>query len=64
MTSPRVTAIRYDPEALGREAALLVLAQLGHIGGGATVRRIEIPTELVLRDSVGPPPPVGLTLGI
>jgi len=55
MTSPRVTAIRYDPEALGREAALLVLAQLGHVEGGATARRIEIPTELVLRESCAPP---------
>ena len=56
MTTPTVTAIRYDPEALGREAALLILNQLDGVGGEATaVRRMEIPTELVLRESCAPP---------
>jgi LacI family transcriptional regulator len=56
MTTPTVTAIRYDPEALGREAALLMLNQLNGVGAEATaVRRLEIPTELVLRDSCAPP---------
>ena len=53
MTTPPVTAIRYDPEAIGREAALLVLDQLGRANGD--VQRIEIPTELVLRESCSPP---------
>lgn len=55
MATPRITAIRYDPEALGREAALLVLDQLNAVAGTADVRRIVIPTELVLRGSCAPP---------
>ena len=55
LTTPRVTAIRYDPEALGREAALVVVDQLNRASGEGDIRRIEIQTELVLRESCAPP---------
>jgi LacI family transcriptional regulator len=55
MTTPPITAIRYDPETLGREAALIILAQLEGSAGAASRKRLEIPTELVLRGSCGPP---------
>ncbi len=55
MMTPPVTAIRYEPEALGREAALAVLAQIESSSSSTSSRRLEIPTELVLRGSCGPP---------
>lgn len=54
LASPAVTVIRYDAEALGREAARLLLRQLNdqHPEAGT---RIEIPTELIVRASCSVP---------
>lgn len=54
LATPAVTVIRYDAYVLGCEAARLLLRQLRDelSPEGA---RIKIPTELVMRDSCGPP---------
>lgn len=55
LATPSVTAIRWDLAAVGREAAKILMARLA----GVTVAdhtRIEVPNEIVLRQSCGPPP--------
>lgn len=50
LATPAVTVIRYDAYALGREAAQLLLRQLsGEQAPNGT--RIQLPTEVVLRES-------------
>lgn len=54
LATPSVTAIRWDLAAVGCEAAKLLIARLG----GNTIAgrtRIEVPSEIVLRKSCGPP---------
>lgn len=55
LATPSVTAIRWDLGAVGREAANLLLS---HFSGVeiASGTRIEVPNEIVLRDSCCPPP--------
>lgn len=54
LATPAVTVIRYSSYDLGREAAELLLHRLrGDQSAGAS--RIEVPTELVLRESCTPP---------
>lgn len=55
LATPAITVIRYDASTLGREAARLLLRQLnGEQQPDGT--RIQIPTELVLRESCAIPP--------
>ncbi|WP_210277952.1 substrate-binding domain-containing protein [Methylobacterium radiotolerans] len=51
IASPQITAIRYDAMALGRLAAESLLEQIGARSLSVEPRRIELPTELVLRGS-------------
>ena len=51
---PKITAVRYDAMALGRVAAESLLDQVEGRTTSGTPPRIEIPTELVLRDSCRP----------
>lgn len=62
LATPSVTVIRYSSYELGREAAELLLHRLrqGQPGGAS---RIEVPTELVLRDSCAPPGPSAAATG-
>ena len=54
LITPAITAVRYDPYAMGREAALQLLRRINHeIPEGAI--RIEVPTEFILRDSCAAP---------
>lgn len=54
LATPAITAVRYDPYALGREAALQLLRRIdGEAPEGAV--RIEVPTEFILRASCGVP---------
>lgn len=54
LATPAISAIRYDAHALGAEAALLLLRRMeGQEPPSHT--RIQIPTELVLRESCGLP---------
>lgn len=55
LATPAITAVRYDPYALGREAALQLLRRIDGDAGEPAVR-IQIPTEFVLRASCAPPP--------
>lgn len=56
LATPAVTVIRYDAYTLGCEAARLLLRQLrGELAPVGAL--IQIPTELVMRDSCGPPRP-------
>lgn len=50
--TPPITAIRYDAHMLGKMAAASLLDQIGQKDGKAEVKKFEIPTELVLRESV------------
>lgn len=54
LATPAISVIRYDACALGREAAQLLLQRLRE-GVGWTPTRIEVPTELVLRESCAAP---------
>ncbi|WP_345246826.1 substrate-binding domain-containing protein [Pigmentiphaga soli] len=59
LATPAISAIRYDPYALGREAAQLLMKNLGH-GERLSGTRLEIPTEFVMREScarIAPNPP-------
>jgi LacI family transcriptional regulator len=54
LATPPVTVIRWDLEAVGREGATILLK----IVGGAAARslgRIELPSEIILRESCAPP---------
>lgn len=53
LATPAITAVRYDPYALGREAALQLLRRINGEATGDAVR-IEVPTEFVLRASCAP----------
>jgi LacI family transcriptional regulator len=54
LATPGVSVIRYDADALGHEAARMLLRQLrGEMRPEGV--RIQIPTELVLRGSCSPP---------
>ncbi|MEQ8901545.1 MAG: substrate-binding domain-containing protein [Roseovarius sp.] len=50
--TPPITAIRYDAHMLGKMAADSLLDQISRTDGKLEVKKFEIPTELVLRDSV------------
>ncbi|MEI2415094.1 LacI family DNA-binding transcriptional regulator [Orrella sp. JC864] len=54
LVTPAVSVIRYDGYALGREAALLLLRRLDQAQAPLQAR-VEIPTELVIRESCAPP---------
>ncbi|MGP1614164.1 MAG: LacI family DNA-binding transcriptional regulator [Pollutimonas bauzanensis] len=54
LATPAVSVIRYDPYALGREAALQLLRRIARETPQDPIR-IEIPTEFVLRQSCSPP---------
>src|SRR5690606_23443308 len=54
LATPAITAVRYDPYALGREAALQLLRRINGEATGDAVR-IEVPTEFVLRASCAAP---------
>lgn len=54
LANPAVTVIRYDAQALGREAARLLLRQFNEEHSAAGTR-IEIPTELIVRASCAAP---------
>lgn len=49
--TPKITAVRYDAMALGRVAAESLLDQVEGRTGSGIPERIEIPTELILRES-------------
>ena len=49
--TPQITAVRYDALALGRMAAESLVDQIEGRTAGTTAVRIDIPTELILRDS-------------
>jgi|SRR5690625_1071114 len=53
--NPALTALRWDEDELGRAAVELLLQQMQGVEGAAS-RQITLPSELVLRDSCGPPP--------
>ncbi|MGX0905316.1 LacI family transcriptional regulator [Roseovarius sp. MBR-79] len=50
--TPPITAIRYDAHMLGKMAATSLLDQISQESGPPEVKKFEIPTELVLRESV------------
>lgn len=50
--TPPITAIRYDAQLLGKMAAAVLLEQIDQKNGKPEVKKFEIPTELVLRESV------------
>lgn len=52
---PRLTTASRDAVRMGREAARLVLARLQNPDGPRQI--VEIPSELVIRESTGPAPP-------
>jgi LacI family transcriptional regulator len=54
LATPAISVIRYDPYALGREAALQLLRRISRETPLEPIR-IEIPTEFVLRQSCSPP---------
>lgn len=54
LATPAISVIRYDPYALGREAALQLLRRINREAPQAPIR-IEIPTEFVLRQSCARP---------
>ena len=54
LATPPITVVRYDPYALGREAALQLLRRINGEADADAVR-IELPTEFILRDSCAPP---------
>ncbi|RTZ43375.1 LacI family transcriptional regulator [Candidimonas sp. SYP-B2681] len=54
LATPAISVIRYDPYALGREAALQLLRRIARETPVEPIR-IEIPTEFVLRQSCSPP---------
>jgi DNA-binding LacI/PurR family transcriptional regulator len=53
LLEPGLTTVRQPAWDLGREAAELLFARIDDPGGAP--RRVELPAELVLRDSVAPP---------
>lgn len=53
LATPSISTIRYDPYALGREAAQILMGNLVHNKPLDKVR-LDIPTELVLRQSCAP----------
>lgn len=53
-TRPRLTTVRVNLSELGRNAAQLLLAMID--GSVGDTRRLVLPTELVVRESSGPPP--------
>lgn len=54
LATPSISVIRYDAYALGREAALLLLHKL-KAGEDAQEVRVEVPTELLIRESCAAP---------
>lgn len=54
--NPALTAVRWDEDEFGRAAVELLLRQMNGGQGTTTPRQITLPSELVLRDSCGPPP--------
>ncbi len=56
LATPPVTVIRYDAYALGREAALLLLQSLQSPDTPLPTVRVEVPTELLIRESCAAPP--------
>lgn len=54
LTEPPLTTVRIDCAELGRAAAESLVALLDHRGGTVPARTVE--TELILRESVAPPP--------
>ncbi len=54
LATPPVTVVRWDLPAVGRHAAALLLSRLLN-EAPPTPRRIELPTEIVLRRSCAPP---------
>ncbi|WP_380169436.1 LacI family DNA-binding transcriptional regulator [Jannaschia sp. R86511] len=58
LTSPQLTTVRQPLDRMGRAATELLLDQLGPEPGPA--RLVELPTELVVRESSGPPRPAAV----
>lgn len=54
LATPSISVIRYSSYDLGREAARLLLHRLRN-GAPAKAARVEIPTELILRESCASP---------
>jgi DNA-binding LacI/PurR family transcriptional regulator len=59
LSQPTITTVRQDVAAKGREAAAALVAAIAAARAGAKprARRINLPAELVIRDSTAPPPP-------
>lgn len=55
LTSPSITAVRWDVPAWGRICAQLLLDRISGADGEAAGRKIILPTELVIRESCKPP---------
>jgi LacI family transcriptional regulator len=55
LMNPPITAIRYDAQQIGQEAARLLLAALQDGEAAAAGQRRLVPAELILRGSSGPP---------
>ena len=55
--SPALTTVRVPQYEMGREAARLLVEQLG---GNETVQHLVLPVELVVRESTSRPPSVGV----
>ena len=57
-TDPPLTTVRQDAQAKGRAAAAVVIAALERHRSGREpeITHVVLPTELVVRQSSGPPP--------
>lgn len=55
LATPSISVIRYDAYALGREAAQLLLQQLATPQNPLLNVRVELPTELLIRESCSAP---------
>jgi DNA-binding LacI/PurR family transcriptional regulator len=58
LSQPTITTVRQDVAAKGREAASALVAAIAAARAGTKprARRINLPAELVIRDSTAPPP--------